>query len=144
MTRSGQEKLSVTLIGQSAPLASTSAVRAGMCFFKEPHNYWISIYLCSILANRKRIWGSMPGVRLRVCVCLSVRVSWSDAFTTGGFECCSLLWCNTSATRKSELMNRKLLLMIVKTLLSPHVASGHLSDTGWTYSSRHTLTHHTR
>lgn len=38
-------------------------------------------------------------------------------------------WCNTGATDKSELMNRKLLLMIVKMLLSPHVALGHISAT---------------
>lgn len=61
---------------------------------------------------------------VRVCC-----VSWSGAFTIGGFECCNLLWCNTGATDKSELMNGKLLLMIVKIVLSPHVVSGHLSAT---------------
>lgn len=38
--------------------------------------------------------------------------------------CCSLLWRNTRATNQSEVMNMKLLLMIVKTLLSPHAVLG--------------------
>lgn len=143
--RPGREKLSVTLIGQSAPLASTFAGHGlselGCASSKCP----IIIEFQSISAPFWLIGkGCEDQCLVCACVCLCVRVSWSEAFTAGGFECCSLLWCNTRATRKSELMNRKLLLMIVKTLLSPHVASGHLSDTGWTYSSRHTLTHHTR
>lgn len=74
-----------------------------------------------------------------VCVC----VLWSGVFIIRGFDCCSLLWCNTGATDKSKLINGKLLLMIVKTLLSPHVVLGHLSATGWSYRPRHTCTHHT-
>lgn len=49
------------------------------------------------------------------CLCVSCS---GGGFNIRGFECCSLLWCNTEATDKLELMNGKLLLMIVQPLLS--------------------------
>lgn len=75
-----------------------------------------------------------------VCACVVVR----EGFTIRVFVCCSLLWCNTGATDKSELMNGKLLLMIVKTLLSPHVVLGHLSATEMDLQAQtHSHTSHT-
>lgn len=80
----------------------------------------------------------MSGVFLHVCV------SCSGGFNIRGFECCSLLWCNTGATDKSELINGKLLLMIVKMLLSPHVVLGHLSATEMDLQAQtHSHTSHT-
>lgn len=63
------------------------------------------------------------------CVYVYACVSWSGGFAIRGFERCNLLWCNIRATDKSELMNGKLLLMIGKMLLSPHVVLDHLSTT---------------
>lgn len=63
------------------------------------------------------------------CVYVYACVSWSGGFAIRGFESCNLLWCNIRATDKSELMNGKLLLMIGKIFLSPHVVLDHLSTT---------------
>lgn len=101
-----------------------------MCFLRVSASYWISIRLLPILHKRKR--KRMWGVNL-----VSACVSWSGAFSIRAFEYCCLLWCNAGATDKSELMNGKLLLMIVKMRLSPHAVLGHLSATGWSYSPRH-------
>lgn len=89
------------------------------------------------------IKGTGCGVLIDVwCVC-SVRVHACrvQGVSTSGDLCCSLLWCNTGATDKSELMNGKLLLMIVKMLLSPHVVLGHLSATEMDLQAPNTFTH---
>lgn len=54
---------------------------------------------------------------------------WGGVSQSRAFEYCCLLWCNTRATDKSELMNGNLWLTIVKARLSPHAASGNLSAT---------------
>lgn len=110
-------------------IAHTIANINKMCFLQVSASYWISVCLRPHFAQKEKDVRCKSGV----CVC----VSWSGAFTTRAFEYCCLLWCNAGATDKSELMNGKLLLMIVKMRLSPHAALGHLSATGWSYSPRH-------
>lgn len=91
------------------------------------------------LPKKKR----MLGVNRCVCLCVCVHVV-LRGFQHQGSLVCSLLWCNTGATDKSKLMNGKLLLMIVKTLLSPHVVLGHLSAPEMDLQVQNTLAYHTR